>query len=153
MKRMAAAMGAVLLVAVGVAVGATTATRFSDVSEDHYAAEAIEWAAAAGIVVGKGDGTFDPTGKLNRAQLVTILYRYHQVFGDAVPAHSHTSVPAHTHTGTDGSHSHSCTLQENFHSRIFGGVETDQSSPGSSYDRHRHRIDLDDLLRAVTVEC
>lgn len=149
MRRPLAIAVAVLLVAVGAAAGAATATRFSDVSEDHWAAEAIEWAAEAGIVVGKGDGTFDPTGELNRAQMVAILYRYHQTFGE-VPYHTHT-IPDHTHPG--GSGSYSCRLDLGpAYTRVLGGPETERAEPGFS-GWHRHRIDLDDLLSNVTVEC
>lgn len=148
MRRSTIIASAILLLAVGVAAGATTATRFSDVSDDYYAADAIEWAADAGIIVGKGDGTFDPTGKLNRAQMVTILYRYHQTFGEGSWVHTHT-IPEHTHTGAGGSSSCQLDLGPVFlRLGVLGGGPHTEWAEG-----HSHRIDLDDLLRNVTVEC
>lgn len=154
------AVAVVAALVVGVAAGATTATRFSDVSEDHYAAEAIEWAADAGIVFGKGDGTFDPTGALNRAQMVTILYRYHQKYGSLVANHSHSYVPEHSHgpSGSGGSTSHDCELTGP--AWTFG---TSYLRTGAGerwgFDNHVHSIRvqgslLDDGLTSVlAVEC
>ena len=60
------------IAAVACLAGALTATaiaqgqRFPDVPPDHYAYEAIEWAAEAGVTVGYGDGTFQPDEPLPR---------------------------------------------------------------------------------------
>lgn len=76
----------VLLVAAallaGAAVGAVTTARFSD-TDGHWAENAIEWAAEHKLVAGRADGTFDPDRPVSRAQLVTILWRYHRQFGVA----------------------------------------------------------------------
>lgn len=47
---------------------------FGDI-EGHWAEKAILYAGARGIFKGVGDEKFDPKGKLNRAMLVSILYR------------------------------------------------------------------------------
>ncbi len=47
---------------------------FSDVKE-HWAAEAIEYVCALGLMNGVADGEFAPDDTLSRAMLVTILYR------------------------------------------------------------------------------
>ena len=59
-------------------VAAQSTQRFEDVPPDHYAFDAIEWAAANGITAGCGDGRFCPDSSLNRAQMVTFLHRYHE---------------------------------------------------------------------------
>lgn len=50
---------------------------FSDVPADAWYAEPLEWAVSAGLIAGFDDGTFRPGAPLTRAQLVSILYRYH----------------------------------------------------------------------------
>lgn len=68
----------IVVVALGAGVaGAQVQQRFNDVPTDHYAYEAVNWAVAAGITVGCGDGTnFCPERNLNRAHMVTFLKRY-----------------------------------------------------------------------------
>ena len=44
---------------------------------DHYAFEAVEWAAEAEVTVGYGDGTFKPQRPLNRHHAVVFLQRYY----------------------------------------------------------------------------
>ena len=41
--------------------------------------DAVAWAAEAGIVNGRPDGTFDPKGAITRQELATMLYRYADV--------------------------------------------------------------------------
>lgn len=50
---------------------------FSDVPADHWAANAISWAADAGIMTGPANkpGTFNPGGTVNRAEMAVILSR------------------------------------------------------------------------------
>ena len=69
----------IVVVALGAGVaGAQVQQRFNDVPTDHYAYEAVNWAVAAGITRGCGDGTnFCPERNLNRANMVTFLKRYH----------------------------------------------------------------------------
>lgn len=49
---------------------------FRDVEAGLWYSDAIEWAAANGIVNGKSEGIFDPSGKITREQIAAILYRY-----------------------------------------------------------------------------
>lgn len=77
-RRLTTIIAAVSLVAVGVAAGAAT-QRFTDVPEDHWAAEPIEWAVEAGIMRARGDGTvFEPDKSVTRAKLAQILYRHNE---------------------------------------------------------------------------
>ncbi len=49
-------------------------TPFTDITDDWYAAP-VDWAVQAGITTGATDTTFNPTGDLQRAQVVTMLWR------------------------------------------------------------------------------
>jgi hypothetical protein len=49
---------------------------FTDVAADMWYTEAIDWAAANGIVLGYGDGTFGPENNITREQVMAILNRY-----------------------------------------------------------------------------
>lgn len=51
------------------------AVSFSDVSSTHIYREQIETLADRGIIKGNPDGTFNPAGTVNRAELLTLLYR------------------------------------------------------------------------------
>lgn len=71
-----------LIVAVIVAVAGTLSAQaamssFTDVPANHWAANAISWAADAGIMTGPANkpGTFNPGGTVNRAELAVILAR------------------------------------------------------------------------------
>ena len=55
---------------------------FDDVPEGHEAHRAIGWAFTNGITSGVGGGLFGPTGTVNRAQIVTFLYRAVNLLGD-----------------------------------------------------------------------
>ena len=77
MRRGIIATVAVVALVVGVAAGAATTARFSDI-EDHWAKPYIEWAADKGIMSGKADGTFRPNEKVTRGQLASYLYRFDQ---------------------------------------------------------------------------
>jgi hypothetical protein len=50
--------------------------RFFDVKNNMYYADAVAWAAEAGVVFGVGNDSFAPDNEITREQLATILYRY-----------------------------------------------------------------------------
>ncbi len=77
-KLAVAAVFAVVAVAV-VPAGTAVAQgqRFPDVPADHYAFEAIEWAASAGVTLGYGDGTFRPSVALGRWHALVFMARYY----------------------------------------------------------------------------
>ncbi len=58
----------------GVAVEETSA--FSDVEDGRWYAEAVHWAAANGVVQGRGDGTFGPDAPISRQDLAVMLMNY-----------------------------------------------------------------------------
>ena len=49
--------------------------KFTDVSKDHWAYEAIEELAEKGIINGYEDGTFKPNEPITRAEVATIISR------------------------------------------------------------------------------
>lgn len=52
-------------------------TRFSDCAQiSSYAREAMSWAAAEGLITGKGSSILDPQGKATRAEAAAILMRF-----------------------------------------------------------------------------
>ena len=51
--------------------------RFPDVPPDHYAYEAVEWAAEVGVTLGYGDGTFKPEIPLIKRHAVVFMERYY----------------------------------------------------------------------------
>lgn len=52
------------------------ATSFDDVAPTAYYAEAVAWAAAAGITGGTGNNCFSPNASCTRAQIVCFLYKH-----------------------------------------------------------------------------
>ena len=54
----------------------TAPAAFADVPADSYCADAVAWAAANGITSGTSKNLFNPTGTVNRAMMVTFLYKY-----------------------------------------------------------------------------
>lgn len=55
---------------------AASAVDFFDVPAGEWYADAVQWAAANGIVLGSGDGTFNPDSSITREQLTAMLHRY-----------------------------------------------------------------------------
>ena len=56
---------------------------FDDVSPQHQADPSIGWAVTNGITSGIGNRMFDPDGTVDRAQIVTFLYRTAKLLRDA----------------------------------------------------------------------
>ncbi len=51
------------------------ASTFSDVPSSHYYYDSIQYLVAKGVVVGNGDGSYDPDDILNRAEAMTMISR------------------------------------------------------------------------------
>lgn len=68
------------------------AQKFSDVPTTHRYFKEINAIAAANLVGGKGDGTFDPAGQLTRAQMAAILVKAYELQGES--ANKFKDVPA-----------------------------------------------------------
>jgi len=71
-KRFGAALLALTMCA---GLTAFAAEDFSDVKESDYFYPAVQWGVESGITNGVGDGRFSPKGEVNRAQVVTFLWR------------------------------------------------------------------------------
>ncbi len=50
---------------------------FPDVPPEHFAFEAVEWAAEVGVTTGYTDGTFKPERPLTKADAALFLERYY----------------------------------------------------------------------------
>ncbi|MEK3935585.1 S-layer homology domain-containing protein [Sporosarcina sp. FSL W7-1349] len=59
------------------------AQKFKDVPASHRYFNEINAIAGANLVGGKGDGTFDPAGKLTRAQMAAILVKAYKLQGES----------------------------------------------------------------------
>ncbi|MGI6028754.1 MAG: flavodoxin [Candidatus Heteroscillospira sp.] len=70
-----AMLATILYRASGSLSGAASAN-FTDVASDAYYYDAVNWAAANGIVSGYGDGRFGSNDPVTREQIATILWRY-----------------------------------------------------------------------------
>ena len=53
----------------------TPAVQFSDVPQDAYYYEAVQWAIEKGVTTGTSETTFSPDEKCNLGQIVTFLWR------------------------------------------------------------------------------
>ena len=80
------AMLAVILYAMAGEPEVTAANPFSDVPAGEWYTDAVIWAAANGIVVGCGDGTFRPEMAVTRAQAAVMLCGYAAFAGRDVTA-------------------------------------------------------------------
>ena len=85
------AMLAVILYALAGEPEVTAANPFSDVPAGEWYTDAIIWAAANGIVVGCGDGTFRPEMAVTRAQAAVMLCGYAAFAGRDVTARADLS--------------------------------------------------------------
>lgn len=56
--------------------GSAPSVGFTDVTAADWYADAVNWAAGAGIVNGLGNGSFGPNNSVTREQMATMLYRY-----------------------------------------------------------------------------
>lgn len=63
---------------------------FIDLTEDWYV-QAVNWAVEQGIINGRGEGIFDPSGNLSREEMAAILYRYVESVGGDVTARADLS--------------------------------------------------------------
>ena len=74
----------------------TGGQEFDDVADGMWYTEAVNWAAANGIVDGYGDNRFCPEEPISREQLAVILYRYAQYDGQDTSAGEDTDLSAYS---------------------------------------------------------
>lgn len=58
-----------------------TSAGFTDVPQDQWYTQAVDWAAQEGITVGDGKGAFRPDDPVTREQLGVFFYNYNQYLG------------------------------------------------------------------------
>ena len=77
MKRILSLLLAIaMLCALLPAAGVSAANDFTDVPQNAWFADAVNYAVRNGLMNGVGNGRFDPNGSMTRAMLVTVLWRY-----------------------------------------------------------------------------
>lgn len=72
--------------------------RFADVPESHPHLSGIQWAVDAKLMEGYTDGTWKPDRPITRAQMASILFRYHNTLGGPVPSTTTITEPEQTTT-------------------------------------------------------
>ena len=77
MKKLLSLLLTLILTAssVAIALPASAGTLFSDVGEDRWSYESVEYAYENGYMLGVGGNRFDPEGTMTRAMVVTVLWR------------------------------------------------------------------------------
>ena len=95
MKRILSFLLVFVMIAASLAISLPSyaASAFSDVGEDRWSYESIEFAYGRGYMLGVGKGRFDPEGTMTRAMVVTVLWRYEGEPEPAAPSGFH-DVPA-----------------------------------------------------------
>ncbi|MBR5534686.1 MAG: S-layer homology domain-containing protein, partial [Ruminiclostridium sp.] len=71
---------------------AAPASTFQDVDDSQYYADAVDWAAANGVVTGYSTTAFGPNDFITREQLATIFYRYASLMGYDVSVGEDTNI-------------------------------------------------------------
>ncbi len=71
---------------------AAAASTFQDVADDQYYADAVDWAAANGVVTGYTAAAFGPNDFITREQLAAIFYRYASLMGYDVSVGEDTNI-------------------------------------------------------------
>ena len=66
-------------------VSAAEAPVFQDVADNSWYASAVKTVCDAGLMIGKGDGIFDPDGQVTGAEAVTIAARVHSILTTGSP--------------------------------------------------------------------
>ena len=66
---------AILMLVGALSIGTFAATEYRDVPSDRWSADDIAYATEKGYMNGVGDGRFNPDGTMERAMIVTVLYR------------------------------------------------------------------------------
>ncbi|MEL7656667.1 MAG: S-layer homology domain-containing protein, partial [Bacillota bacterium] len=72
---------------------------FSDIKAGAWYQNAVEFAAARGIVTGTGNGNYSPDGKLTRGQLLVMLMRAYGIEPDANPSSNFSDAGNTYYTG------------------------------------------------------
>lgn len=106
------------------------ASSFTDVVSGSYYADAVNWAAANGIVNGITATNFAPNTAITREQMATILYRYAQYKGYDVSASNNLS--AYTDAANISSYATTAMQWVNAEGLITGNTTTTLNPTGNA---------------------
>ena len=106
------------------------ASSFTDVVSGSYYADAVNWAAANGIVNGITATSFAPNTAITREQMATILYRYAQYKGYDVSASNNLS--AYTDAANISSYATTAMQWANAEGLITGNTTTTLNPTGNA---------------------
>ena len=110
------------------------------------ASESVEKMAALGVVLGTGDGTFDPGGLLTREQAATMLVRLAAAAGRPRPQ----AEPDFTAAGAISSWAREAVGQVQ-ESGIMNGVGEGRFAPGERYSREQSILTMYHLYQLLTT--
>ena len=124
------------------------ASTFEDVAADAYYAKAVAWAQDEEIVKGRTDTSFDPNGKITRADFSTMLYRYSDAEDLALPE-SREGDPADVSSIPEYAAEAVGTM---YRAEVVNGRENGEFDPGARITRAEASAMLTRFLDAATVE-
>ena len=97
MKRFLSLLTAVLLAVTAlpsaVLAAEPAAASFTDVSPEDWFHDSVTTVSKAGLMIGKGDGVFDPEGHITYAEALTIAARVHAILTTGSPDAASPSRP------------------------------------------------------------
>lgn len=105
---------------------------FSDVESGKWYSDAIEWAAANGIVLGYGDDVYGPADVVTRQQMATIFYRFATYMG--IDVTSDVSLDGYNDTDMISDYAYDA-MNWSVDSGLINGTSEDQLSPQADSNR------------------
>lgn len=105
---------------------------FSDVESGKWYSDAIEWAAANGIVLGYGDDVYGPADVVTRQQMATIFYRFATYMG--IDVTSDVSLDGYNDTDMISDYAYDA-MNWSVDSGLINGTSENQLSPQADSNR------------------
>ena len=105
--------------------------QFNDVSADKYYAQAVAWAAAAGVTAGDGQGGFLPEALISRQDMAAMLHRYASHMRIALP----TGNAARFSDGAKIANYALPAVNAMYQANVVGGYPDGSVKPGGSATR------------------
>ena len=105
---------------------------FTDVADDAWYADAVNWAAQVGVVNGMGNGIFAPNVEISREQLAVMMYNYAVYKGYSVTRSADTS---RFTDSADVSSWAQIAMSWAIGEKLFAGLDTSSLAPGDGATR------------------
>ena len=122
---------------------------FVDVADKtEYCYDAVVWAAQNGIVGGFGNGRFGPDEPVTRQQLVAVLFRYNQKFGNVTQTGSPMDMSQFTDSGSVAVWA-DAAMQWAFENGIISGTSETTLSPEGNSSRAQVAVILQRYCKAA----